>query len=90
MFYLYILKSKNRNYSYVGVTNNLERRIKEHDSGLNKITKPYKPFLLVHQEGFKTLSEARKREWFLKCTPQGGKIKRKILVATAVAASKDA
>jgi putative endonuclease len=88
MFYLYILKSKNRNYSYVGVTNNLERRFKEHSTGLNKTTKPYKPFLLVCREEYKTLSEARKREWFLKCTPQGGKLKKKILNTAGVAAQR--
>jgi len=90
MFYLYILKSKNKNYNYVGVTNDLERRLKEHNIGLNKSTSPYKPFLLVYQENYKTLSEARKREWFLKCTPQGGKLKRKILIMTGVAAPESA
>jgi putative endonuclease len=90
MFYLYILKSKNKNYSYVGVTNNLERRTNEHSTGLNKTTKPYMPFIVVHKECYKTLSEARKREWFLKCTPQGGKVKRKILAAAAVAAPEGA
>lgn len=90
MFCLYILKSKIRNYSYVGVTNNLERRLKEHNTGINKTTKSYKPFLLVHRENYKTLSEARKREWFLKCTPQGGKIKRKILNMAGVAAPEGA
>lgn len=90
MFCLYILKSKIRNYSYVGVTNNLERRLREHNTGINKTTKPYKPFLLIYGENYKTLSEARKREWFLKCTPQGGKIKRKILNMAGVAAPKGA
>lgn len=74
----------------MGVTNNLERRLEEHNSGESKATSPYKPFLLVYQESYETLSEARKREWFLKCTPQGGKLKRKILVIAGVAAPEGA
>ena len=85
MTYLYILQSQKRKYSYVGVTHNLKRRLAEHNNGNNKSTRPYRPFNLVHQEEFKTLSEARKREWFLKCTPQGGKLKRKLLAMAGVA-----
>ena len=79
MYYVYIIKSLNRNYSYIGVTSDISKRIKEHNNGCSKSTKPYRPFMLAHEEEYKTLSEARKREWFLKCTPQGGKLKRKIL-----------
>ena len=70
---------------YVGVTDNLKRRFIEHNSGKTKSTKYRTPFILVHTEGFQTSSEARKREWFLKCTPQGGKFKRKILDMAGVA-----
>lgn len=86
MFYLYILKSIKRNYNYLGVTNNLNRRFSEHNAGNNKSTRPYRPFVIVHTEEYKTLSEARRREHFLKFTPQGGKLKRKILNAAGVAA----
>ena len=86
MFSLYIIKSINKDYNYLGVTNNLERRLKDHNAGINKSTKPYKPFLLACKGEYKTLSEARKREWFFKCTPEGGKLKRKILNIAGVAA----
>jgi len=79
MFYLYIIKSINKDYNYLGVTNNLDRRLSNHNSGFSKSTKPYKPFILFYKEEYQTLPEARKREWFLKCTPEGGKLKRKIL-----------
>ena len=88
MFYLYILKSKKYLYSYVGVTNDLNRRLFEHNSGRNKTTRFYKPFILVQQEKFNTLSGARKKEWFYKCTPQGGKAKRKLLAMAGVAAQR--
>jgi len=86
MYYLYILKSQKRKYTYVGITNDLERRFFEHNNGKEKTTKPYYPFLLIHKEEFSTLSEAMKKEWFFKCTPQGGKLKRKLLVMAGVAA----
>jgi len=65
-YHVYAIKSASRNYIYVGLTNNLARRIKEHNSGLNKTTKPYIPFLLIHSEIFETRNEARQREKYLK------------------------
>ena len=44
MFTVYAIYSDTRNYLYVGLTNNLERRLHEHFQGYNKTTKPYRPF----------------------------------------------
>ncbi len=66
MFTVYCIKSIDRNYIYVGLTNNIERRFKEHQNGQNKTTAPYRPFELIHQENFPTRPEARKREIYLK------------------------
>ncbi|MCX6723847.1 MAG: GIY-YIG nuclease family protein [Candidatus Staskawiczbacteria bacterium] len=66
MYYVYIIKSEKRNYNYVGITNNPERRIKEHNRGYNRITKPYKPFKIILIEKHFDRTEARKREKFLK------------------------
>lgn len=42
-FYVYVLKSlKNKNL-YIGYTNNLKKRIKEHNRGLVFSSKPYIP-----------------------------------------------
>ncbi len=66
MFFTYILKSlKNQRY-YIGSTKNLAKRLKEHNSGRSKYTSLTKPFKLVYKEQFKTLKEARKREYYLK------------------------
>lgn len=86
MYYLYILKSLVDQKAYIGTTKNLYKRFKQHNTGLVKSTKHRKPFLLVHSEKFNSLSDARKKEWFFKCTPQGGKLKRKILEIAGVAA----
>ncbi len=66
MFFVYAIKSIERNYIYVGLTNNLERRIERHNSGQNKTTKPYSPFELIYSEVLDTRIEARKREKYLK------------------------
>ncbi|WP_367389978.1 GIY-YIG nuclease family protein [Lewinella sp. LCG006] len=36
MYFVYALKSHDRNYIYVGLTNNIDRRINEHNAGYNK------------------------------------------------------
>ncbi len=66
MFTVYSIKSIDRNYIYVGLTNNIERRFNEHQKGQNKTTAPYRQFVLIYQEKFPTRTEARKREIYLK------------------------
>jgi putative endonuclease len=66
MFIVYAIKSESRNYIYVGMTQNLENRLKRHNGGFEKTTKPYKPFFLIYQETLATRAEARKREKYLK------------------------
>jgi putative endonuclease len=66
MYYVYAIKSISRNYIYVGMTNNLIRRLSQHNNGENKTTKAYKPFVLILSEVFVSREEARKREKYLK------------------------
>ncbi len=66
MFYVYTISSEVKNYIYVGLTNNIERRLDEHNLGYNKTTKPYKPFKLILLEKYETRLEARAREKYLK------------------------
>jgi len=67
MFYVYILKSLKYQKSYVGCTDNVTRRLREHNSGKMFFTKRFMPWEIVAIEKFSTLSEARKRESYLKC-----------------------
>lgn len=62
MFYTYILESVKFGKYYIGCTNNIETRIDKHNKGYVRSTKAYKPWILVHKEEFKTLSNARHRE----------------------------
>lgn len=66
MFYIYVLKSLKNGRFYTGSTNDLERRLVEHNSGQSKYTKHTAPFELVHKEEYLTKSEAYKREMYLK------------------------
>jgi len=66
MFHVYILKSLKNGRYYTGSTNNLERRLVEHNSGGSKYTKLTRPFVLVHKEEFSMRREAVARELFLK------------------------
>ena len=66
MYYVYAIKSISHNYIYVGITNNLKRRISDHNRGYNRTTKPYHPFILLYSEEFDTRQEAREKEIFLK------------------------
>jgi len=78
MYYLYILRSISKSFIYVGTTRDLNRRLRDHNLGRNKSTQAYRPFVLAHIESFEILSDARKREWSLKCTPTGGKEKKRL------------
>jgi len=66
MYFVYILKSDIKNYIYVGLTNNVDRRVGEHQRGKEKTTRSYRPFSLIHVESFQTRIVARKREKYLK------------------------
>ncbi len=66
MYFVYALKSDFRNYIYVGITDNIERRLHQHNTGKNKTTKPYSPFTIILLEEKESRIEARKREIFLK------------------------
>jgi putative endonuclease len=62
MFYVYILLSQNDNKRYIGFTDDLDRRLNEHNSGLVKSTKNRRPLILVYKEEFKEKFDAMKRE----------------------------
>lgn len=64
---------------YTGYTNNLGRRLKEHNNGLTKSTWHRRPFKLVYSESYKNKKEAAKREWYFKNTAEGDILKRKLV-----------
>ncbi len=69
-YYLYVLRSIDYKRNYVGFTKNLTERLKQHNSGKTKSTKPYKPWKVLFYEFYNTKEKALAREKFLK-TGQG-------------------
>lgn len=65
-YWVYVIKSCDKNYTYAGISNNIERRLGEHNNGYNKSTKPYAPFKTLFVEKCPDRKSARKREKFLK------------------------
>jgi len=66
MFYVYILKSKVDHENYIGSTNDLRKRFKEHNLGKVYTTKGRKPFEIIYYEAYKSEKDARMREHNLK------------------------
>ena len=75
-WFVYVLKSKNTNFRYIGSTNNLERRFNEHNDGKSLSTKHYAPFLMETFICVNTEAKARKLEKYFK-TGSGRAILRK-------------
>jgi len=67
-YYVYILRSLKKDFLYVGLTENLKRRFKEHDNQEELSTKHFAPFELVHYEAYKNKKDAERREQYLKTT----------------------
>jgi len=68
MHYVYIVKSLKDNRFYTGITNNLEKRLSEHNRGVSSTpsTLGRGPFELVHVELVEKRDEARKLEKYFK------------------------
>ncbi|MFN8672088.1 MAG: GIY-YIG nuclease family protein [Candidatus Sericytochromatia bacterium] len=66
-YYIYFMANNNNKCLYIGVTNNIERRVLEHKTNLNKsFTSKYKCYKLVYTEIFYKIEEAILREKQLK------------------------
>ena len=71
---VYIIKCKDKTL-YTGITNDLERRIKAHNSGNGcRYTKYRYPVKLIHSEQQPTRVEALKREAYIKGLPRRKKL----------------
>lgn len=66
--YVYVLKSKRKDFLYVGCTHNLKKRFFEHNNGEELSTKGHVPFELVFYEAYRDEKDAKRREKYLKTT----------------------
>ena len=67
-FYTYVLLSLKDGKFYMGYTNDLRRRVEEHNSGKNISTKPRRPLELIYYEACLNEQDARQREKYFKNT----------------------
>jgi len=66
--YVYVLQSDLDKKFYTGITQDLMKRIEEHNKGISKATKTRVPFKLVYYEFCLNHKDALKRERYLKTT----------------------
>jgi putative endonuclease len=66
MWFAYAIRSMKDGWLYIGLSSNVEGRVKEHNAGYNRSTKSRRPFELVYVEQCDSRAEARAREKYLK------------------------
>jgi len=66
MHFVYILQSQKDHKLYIGLTNNLSRRIEEHNLGKVLSTKGRRPLNLIYYEAFLNEKDAVRREDYFK------------------------
>jgi len=74
--YVYVLESIKYGEHYIGYTDNLKRRILQHNSGLGASTKRYRPWKLIYYEACINPLDAKRREKYLK-TSEGRRLLRR-------------
>ncbi len=82
-YYTYVLLSKADNNFYIGFTNDLDRRVKQHQSGQNISMSKRLPVELIYFEGHRSKEDALRRESYFKTTK--GKITIKQILRTSLA-----
>ena len=66
MYYVYVLLSKEDGKFYTGSTNDLRKRIQQHNSGSVESTMNRRPFEPIYYEACLNKDDARARELYLK------------------------
>ncbi len=65
-YHIYVLESGKTQRRYVGSTEDVERRVREHNAGKSKSTRAGVPWQLLYSEAFGTRSDAVRREMYFK------------------------
>ena len=66
MYYVYLLYSQSADETYCGATNDLKRRITEHQSGSQQSTAHASDWEIIYYEAYQSEEDARRRESKLK------------------------
>lgn len=78
MYFVYILQSLKDGDWYIGFTEDVVRRLSDHNSGKNISTAHRKPFKLMYYEAYVDKNDALGREKFLKSGAGHGYIKKQL------------
>ena len=81
MWYVYILRSKLDRTLYVGSTDDLKRRLKEHEKGQSESTKHRRPLELEAYVAVKKASIARDLEEYFKSGSGTATLRKRILAS---------
>lgn len=76
VWYVYMLEGADQSL-YTGITNDIERRLREHngkEKGGAKYTRSRRPYHLVHTETYPSRSEAARREYAIKLLSRTAKL----------------
>ena len=77
-YYTYILQSLRDKKFYIGFTNDIKRRLKEHKLGKNTSTSKRLPIELIYYEAFLNKEDAKRREKYFKTSK--GKIALRMML----------
>ena len=75
-FYVYVIESINHGIRYVGMSEDPEKRLVEHNQGKSKFTSAYGPWNLIYKEFAGNVSNARKLEKYYKSSTGRRKISK--------------
>ncbi len=66
MYLVYVLKSLSQHWFYIGLTNNKQKRLSQHNDGQVKSTKHNRPYVVIYTKKFENRVLARDYEKYLK------------------------
>jgi putative endonuclease len=66
MVTVYILQSSKTGRYYVGITDNIEKRLTQHNAGKNRSTRHGTPWKLIHSEEYESRPKAMEQETRIK------------------------
>jgi putative endonuclease len=78
MYWVYILQSEKDGGYYIGYTSDMDKRLRQHNSGKTRSLKHRIPLRIVYREEFNTIQQAKKRELEIK-SYKGGEAFRKLI-----------
>ena len=81
MYYVYVLLSLKDYKFYIGFTEDIKKRLADHNAGRNTSTKSRRPFELIYYEAHLSKEDALRREAYFKTTKGKSTLKQMLRAA---------